>query len=323
MSATSSNVETAPDGAGGSGIPIASSAGQRVIDGLHGLERAAARAGRSREAAWAADVRVAADRLEKALAIQHHHASSSEALLPQLADGDRSATGAVEELREQYARITDGLHALGRHLESAVTDDRVDVDDVRHRVERIAEEVRYQRGREADLVYGITGSMPAPWTEPHTGRDLALEELVLTSRERVRVMERQLDVNRTTVTVYGVERAAGAPAPGRVEQWQQDLAGALGALENAMSLEGSNGNRAGSMFTELSRSDPLARTEIQVLRARHDHVRESVALLRGEILHHLDGGADCADLRWRVESILSTVRHEQARHGDFLYRCLA
>jgi hypothetical protein len=326
MSVTSSNVETAPTGpgeAGGAAIPIASSAGQRVIDALHGLEHAAARPGWRRETAWAADLRLAADRIEKALAILHHHSSSADALLPQLVNGDPSAREVVAELREQYRRIAGEVRCLGQHLESVVVDDRVDPSDVRHRVERIGEEIRYQRAREADLVYEAAGSMPAPWTEPHTGHDVALDELVLTSRERVRLMERQLDVNRTIVTDYGVERAAGAPASGRVERWGQDLAAALGALENAMSLERSNGNRAGSMLTEMSRADPLVRSEIQTERARYDQAREAVALLRGEILHHIERDTDCADLRWRVASLLSTVRHEQARQGDFLYRFLS
>jgi hypothetical protein len=325
MSVTSSNVETAPIGGDTSApeIPIASSTGQRVIDALHGLEHAATQAGRRRETPWAADLRLAADRIEKALAIQHHHSSASDALLPRLARDDPTAREAIAELRERYRRIAGDVHDLGQRLETVVAEGRVDPSDVRHRVERISEEIRYQRAREADLVYELAGSMPAPWTEPYTRRDAALDELVLTSRERVRLMERQLDVNRTIVTVFGVERAAGAPVPGRVEQWEQDLAAALSALENAMSLERSNGNRSGSMLTELSRSDPLVRTEIQTQRARYDQVREAVAMLRGEILHHIERDTDCDDLRWRTASILSSIRHEQARQDDFLYELLA
>jgi hypothetical protein len=322
MSVASPNVDNVPI-ADETGIPIASADGRRVIDALHGLERSAARAGTHREGAWAADVRVAVNRLEKALAIQHHHSSSSDALLPRLADGDTPSAGLVEELRDHYRRIADELHGLGQDLETSVAGGRVDVRDVRHRVERIAEELHYQRARDADFVYGAAASMPASWTEPHTGRDVALEELALPTRERVRLMELQLDRNRTTVTIYGVERAAEAPAPGRAEQWLQDLASALTALENAMALERSNGNRTESLVSELSRSDPRLRAEVQTSRLRYDQLREAVASLRGEIVHNIDSGADWVDLRWHTGTLLASVRHEQARQSDFLYAWLS
>ena len=126
---------------------------QRVLDTLHELERFAGRAARRREREWLTELRTAVEALEKALTVHHHHASAADGLLTRIADYGPDADARVDELRERFISVRAEVHALGRRLEAPAANRDVDVADLRRRVERTADELRYQQARETDLFY--------------------------------------------------------------------------------------------------------------------------------------------------------------------------
>ena len=148
------------------------------------------------------------------------------------------------------------------------------------------------------------------------------DSLRLTSPQRARLKTRERDHDRTVAAMYRLERAAGAPAPGRGEAWRLDVVGALASLENAVSEEQTNANRPDSLLSELLRSTPRLRGRVRALRLQYDQERQAIAWLRREIVQHTDGDADHADLRRRVGSRLSALRYEQAREADLVYESL-
>ena len=126
---------------------------QRVLDTLHDVERFAGRAGRRREHEWLTELRTAVEALEKALTVHHHHASSGDGLLTRLGDEGPDLHARVTELRERFGSVRSEVHAFARRLEGLATSRHIDVTDLRRRVERTADELRYQQAREADLFH--------------------------------------------------------------------------------------------------------------------------------------------------------------------------
>jgi hypothetical protein len=148
------------------------------------------------------------------------------------------------------------------------------------------------------------------------------DSLRLTSPQRARLKARERDHERTVAAMYRLERAAGAPAPGRGDAWRLDVVGALASLENAVSEEQTNANRPDSLLSELLRAQPGLRGPVRELRVQHDQERQAIAWLRREIVQHTYSDADHIDLRRQVASLLSALRYEQAREADLVYEAL-
>jgi uncharacterized protein YhaN len=125
----------------------------RSLDALHALELHAGRAAPGREREWLREIRDAVNTLERALGIQEQNSVPDEGVLSAIERDEPRLRRRVQELRQRYREIQDDLAALHRQLAIVDTTDMIDVADIRQMLERLANELRYQRARETDIVY--------------------------------------------------------------------------------------------------------------------------------------------------------------------------
>ncbi|HZP31133.1 MAG TPA: hypothetical protein VFC99_19445 [Acidimicrobiia bacterium] len=194
--------------------------------------------------------------------------------------------------------------------------------DVRHRLERVAEELRYLRARENDLVAEVTSPISPRWSEIRSEPVPVPDSLRLSPAQRARVVAHQRDQSRTVAAMYGLERAAGAAARAGLDRWRHELLSALIALDNATSQEQTNANRPDSILSELGRAEPRVHDRVRTLRIEYDQVRQAVGWLRRDLVQHADAPPEVAPLRREVARLLAALRDRQARTEDFLYQAL-
>jgi chromosome segregation ATPase len=126
---------------------------ERSLDALHLLELHAERGGRGREHEWLAGVRAALTTLERALGQQQRNAAPDVSLLSTIERDQSQLQRRVQELRQRYRVIHDEVDALSEQLDATDKTDTIDVTHIRQNLERLANELRYQRARETDIVY--------------------------------------------------------------------------------------------------------------------------------------------------------------------------
>jgi hypothetical protein len=125
---------------------------KQSLDALQQLEVDAGTAAPGREADWLAQMRAALDVLEDALDEQARHSGLTDSLLSDIQRDEPRLRNRVIQLRGRFGDLRDSLRQLRSALDTAAPD-AVDVADIRRRLERFAAELRYQRAREADLIY--------------------------------------------------------------------------------------------------------------------------------------------------------------------------
>ncbi|HEU5309526.1 MAG TPA: hypothetical protein VFW97_19550 [Acidimicrobiia bacterium] len=125
---------------------------KRSLDALHQVEFSAATAGPGREIDWVSDVRGALGALEDALAVQAQNSAVSDSPLSDIEVEEPRLRNRVVQLRQRYADLRQRVGELRSQLD-ATAPESLDLADVRRRLEALAGELRYQRAREADLVY--------------------------------------------------------------------------------------------------------------------------------------------------------------------------
>lgn len=125
----------------------------RSLDALHELELHAGRAAPGRELEWSSAIRDAINTLERALGVQEQHSVPGEGVLSAIERDEPRLRRRVQELRQRYRAIQEDLTVLNRQLANVDTTDMIDVADIRQKLERLANELRYQRARETDIVY--------------------------------------------------------------------------------------------------------------------------------------------------------------------------
>jgi chromosome segregation ATPase len=125
---------------------------RRSLDALHAVESSAANAAPGREDEWVAYVRSALGALQDALSTQALHSAGSDSPLTDIEMEEPRLRNRVIQLRRRYEDLQQRIAELHSQLDASGPDG-IDIADVRRRLERLAGELRYQRAREADLVY--------------------------------------------------------------------------------------------------------------------------------------------------------------------------
>jgi uncharacterized protein involved in copper resistance len=126
---------------------------ERSLDALHLLELHAGSAAPGREHEWLTGLRTAITTLEHALGQQQGNTAPDESLLSTIEREQPRLQRRIRELRQRYRAIHDDVANLSEQLDATDNTDTIDVTDIRQRLERLANELRYQRARETDLVY--------------------------------------------------------------------------------------------------------------------------------------------------------------------------
>ena len=121
----------------------------RSLDALQDVERRAGAAGPGREDAWRDALRASAFELEVALTAER---SDGNELFDDIERAEPRLHHRIVQLGNQYRDLADSVHNLRMTLEEPESQE-LDVADVRRTLDQLATELRYLRGREADLVY--------------------------------------------------------------------------------------------------------------------------------------------------------------------------
>jgi hypothetical protein len=124
----------------------------RTLLAMHQLEAALGAAALRREQAWRNEVRVALGILSEAARDEAENAAQPDSLLSDIARTQPWLRNRVRGLRIHYRQLHDALAALQDELD-ATAGQAVDFTDVRQRLAWVLAGLRYQRGRESDLIY--------------------------------------------------------------------------------------------------------------------------------------------------------------------------
>ena len=125
---------------------------QRSLHALHELELRAGSPAPGREAQWLGQVLDALDALEEMLAAQHENSADGDSMLSEIQRDQPRLHNRVVQLRRDYRDLHAAVSRLHSQLEATPPED-INVVDVRQRLDSLATELRYQRAREADLIY--------------------------------------------------------------------------------------------------------------------------------------------------------------------------
>ena len=124
----------------------------RSLDALHELELVTGSAAPGRETQWLKDVREALAILEAALGTQQMNASNTKSAFSDIEQDAPRLARRVVQLRDQYGNLSEAAREL-RIVVDAAAPESLDVADLRRHLEQLGTELRYLRGREADLIY--------------------------------------------------------------------------------------------------------------------------------------------------------------------------
>ena len=149
------------------------------------------------------------------------------------------------------------------------------------------------------------------WQEP-TGAAAFTEE------QRSGLHARQVDQDRTLSAMHRLEAALAEAAPRREGPWLDAVLGALADLEAVTAEELANAERADSLLSDLSRSQPRMRNRARSLRLQYVKIRETIAAIRQDLEGNGDD-VDVADARQRLGWALAALRHQRARESDLIY----
>jgi hypothetical protein len=122
----------------------------RTLSALQRLESAAGAAARAPH--WHEDALAALAALDEATTDEQRNANEPDSLLSELLRNRPRLRPRVHGIRAQYGQIRDTVQSLLDEMTRS-DPDALDIIDIRHRTERLASALRYQRSRESDLIY--------------------------------------------------------------------------------------------------------------------------------------------------------------------------
>jgi uncharacterized protein YlxW (UPF0749 family) len=125
---------------------------ERSLQALQVLELRAGSPAPGREVEWLSEVLGALDALEKMLASQRQNSADDASILSEIQRDEPRLHNRVVQLRRDYGELHEAVTRLQSRLRASRADE-IHFVDVRQRLDRIATELRYQRAREADLIY--------------------------------------------------------------------------------------------------------------------------------------------------------------------------
>jgi hypothetical protein len=136
---------------------------------------------------------------------------------------------------------------------------------------------------------------------------------------RARTQQRQSDQDRTLLAMQQLETALASAAPRREQAWRTGVRTALDTLAETAASEARNAELPDSLLSDIARSQPWLRNRVRGLRLHYRQLRDTITSLRDELSEPGDALVDFADLRQRLSSVLSGLRHQQARESDLIY----
>lgn len=140
-----------------------------------------------------------------------------------------------------------------------------------------------------------------------------------TDEQRSGLHVRQMDQDRTLSAMHQLEAALAEAVPRREGPWLDAVLRALGDLEAVTADELANAERPDSLLSDLSRNQPRMRNRARALRLQYMKLREMIAGIRQELGEQGAVDVDFADVRKRLASVLTALRHQRARESDLIY----
>lgn len=137
--------------------------------------------------------------------------------------------------------------------------------------------------------------------------------------QRAGLGARQVDLDRTLAAMHALEEALGAAAPGRQQDWQEAVLGALAVLDEATTEEAANAERPDSLLSDIARTQPRLRNRVRGVRLQYGQLRDALRGLREELGTRAWPGSDAADVRQRLGWLLTSLRYQRARESDLIY----
>ena len=152
------------------------------------------------------------------------------------------------------------------------------------------------------------------------------------SKTRTPISSDQRDVaaddNRTqhirlTFTMHRLEACLGQAAPGRETKWLDEVHRALDLLLAAMSESEAVVYRDDGLIEEIKYTTPRLLSRIANLQDEFDGLATQAKTLREQLVETSKrSNTAFADLRQRVDWLLSGLRHHQAKEVDLIFEAM-
>lgn len=134
-----------------------------------------------------------------------------------------------------------------------------------------------------------------------------------------------IDDNRTqhvrlVFAIHRLEACLGQAAPGRETDWQEEVNNALDLLLVAMKESRECVCRDDGLIEEIKIEKPFLVRRIKNLRAEFDGLFNQARALQDQVKDATETQQiGFADLRQRMDWLLSGLKHHQAKEGDLIY----
>src|SRR5579859_3691518 len=149
-------------------------------------------------------------------------------------------------------------------------------------------------------------------------KDAVTEPGGFSESQREALEGRQADQDRTLAAIQRLEKAIETAAPGRESAWKDEMLAALAVLDEATAEEDRNAARVDSLLSDINRTQPRLRNRVRGVRLQYGQLRDRISALQSELGDQPDTPTDFADIRQRLTSLLSALRHQRARESDLL-----
>jgi chromosome segregation ATPase len=140
-----------------------------------------------------------------------------------------------------------------------------------------------------------------------------------TQAQRAGLEARHLDQDRTLAAIHRLEAALESAGPGRETAWRDEVISALAVLDESTTRESENASRIDSLLSDISRTQPRLRNRVRGVRIQYQQLRDRITSLRDELEDPHGPQVDIADLRQRLQWVLTSLRHQRARESDLIY----
>jgi hypothetical protein len=140
-----------------------------------------------------------------------------------------------------------------------------------------------------------------------------------TTEQRAGLETRRTDQDRTLDAMHQLESALESAGPGREGSWRDDVIAALAVLDESTTQESENASQPDSLLSDIGRTQPRLRNRVRGVRIQYQQLRDRIRSLRRELEESGGLDPDVADLRQRLGSVLTALRHQRGRESDLIY----
>jgi hypothetical protein len=150
-----------------------------------------------------------------------------------------------------------------------------------------------------------------------------VEGATLNTTQRDAIAENRSDRRRSLGALHDLESFASAAAPGREQDWTNNVSDALRVLDFAISRQGRRSDESDSPLSDIEATEPRLRNRVVQLRRRYSDLEQRVGELRAHIDSMGTEPGDVNDIRRRLEAVATELRYLQAREADLVYEAYA